>query len=135
MTKPIIGTTINARYLIESEIGKGGMGTVYRANDSVLERAVAVKLMSNSKLGTEGRARLLREAKLVAKLDHPNIVTVFDAGEYDKNPYIVMQLVEGHTLHEKPPKDLKKITTVISQVCTALEHEDVRARAEDAVGV
>lgn len=98
------------------------MGTVYRANDSALERDVAIKLMSNSKLGTEGRTRLLREAKLVAKLDHPNIVTVFDTGEVDKNPYIVMQLVEGHTLYEKPPKGLEEITTIMRQVCTALEH-------------
>lgn len=78
--------------------------------------------MSNTDLGTEGRARMLREAQLTAKLEHPNIVTVYDAGEYEEKPFIVMQLVEGETLAEKPPKDLDETLEFAKQMCAALEH-------------
>ena len=77
------GTIINERYKIEAVLGGGGMGTVYRAHDETLQRDVALKLLSNNRLGTEGRIRLLREAQTVAKLSHPNIVTVHDVGEYN----------------------------------------------------
>ncbi len=63
----MIGTTINNRYKIENELGYGGMGTVYRAHDSTLNRDVAVKLLSNTDLGTQGRTRLLNEAQTVAQ--------------------------------------------------------------------
>ena len=118
----LIGNTINERYQVESELGRGGMGTVYRAHDSTLNRDVALKLMSNTDLGTQGRARLLNEAQTVAQLDHPNIVTVFDAGEYEGKPYIVMQLVEGGTLHEHRPDKLDEILQIVKQVCAALDY-------------
>ncbi|MBW8011253.1 MAG: protein kinase [Chloroflexi bacterium] len=118
----MIGSIINDRYRIDSELGQGGMGTVYRAHDSTLKRDVAVKLMFNAKIGTDGRARLLHEAQATAKLNHPNIVTVHDAGEIEDSPYIVMELIEGQTLHENHPNDLQEIITIIKQVCTALEH-------------
>lgn len=122
----MIGTIVNERYKIESELGRGGMGTVYRAHDSTLNRDVALKLMSNTDLGAEGRARLLNEAQTVAQLDHPNIVTVFDAGEHEGKPYIVMQLVEGGTLHEHRPADLDEILHIVKQVCAALEYAHQR---------
>ena len=117
-----IGEIINNRYKIDSELGKGGMGTVYRAHDATLKRDVAVKVLSNFKLGTEGRARLLHEAQSVAKLNHSNIVTVHDAGEIEKTPYIVMELVEGGSLHEHPPKDFEQTVVIARQLCAALEH-------------
>ncbi|MFV2044368.1 MAG: protein kinase [Anaerolineales bacterium] len=117
----MIGNTINERYQIDKELGRGGTGTVYRAHDSTLNRDVALKLMSNTNLGTEGRARLLHEAQTIAQLDHPNIVTVFDAGEYERAPYIVMQLVEGGTLHEQRPDSLDETLRIVKQVCAALE--------------
>jgi len=122
----LIGNTINERYQVKSELGRGGMGTVYRAHDSTLNRDVALKLMSNTDLGTQGRARLLNEAQTVAQLDHPNIVTVFDAGEYEGKPYIVMQLVEGGTLHEQRPDNLDEILDVVKQVCAALDYAHQR---------
>jgi len=122
----LIGNTINERYQVKSELGRGGMGTVYRAHDSTLSRDVALKLMSNTDLGTQGRARLLNEAQTVAQLDHPNIVTVFDAGEYEGKPYIVMQLVEGGTLHEHRPDNLDEILHVVKQVCAALDYAHQR---------
>ncbi len=122
----LIGNTINERYQVKSELGRGGMGIVYRAHDSTLNRDVALKLMSNTDLGTQGRARLLNEAQTVAQLDHPNIVTVFDAGEYEGKPYIVMQLVEGGTLHEHRPDNLDEILHVVKQVCAALDYAHQR---------
>jgi ABC-type oligopeptide transport system substrate-binding subunit/predicted Ser/Thr protein kinase len=118
----MIGTTIHDRYLIEAEIGKGGMGTVYRAHDSLLKRDVALKLISKSEMGSEGRARLLEEAQFVAGLKHANIVTIYDVGDVEDSPFIVMELVEGQSLREKAPNDFEEIVTVTIQVCDALGH-------------
>lgn len=98
------------------------MGTVYRAHDQTLRREVAIKLLSNTRLGTEGRARLLREAQIVAGLDHPNIVTVFDVGEYQGDPFIVMQLLEGGTLHDHRPGSLEETVEITKQICAALDY-------------
>jgi hypothetical protein len=100
----MIDSVLNDRYRLGEELGRGGMGTVYRAHDTVLDRDVAVKLLSQSGLGTEGRARLLNEARAAAQLNHPNIVSIYDAGQAGKVPYIVMELVKAR-LHEQPPKD------------------------------
>jgi tetratricopeptide (TPR) repeat protein/predicted Ser/Thr protein kinase len=118
----MIGSCLNDRYRIEAEIGHGGMGTVYRGHDDTLERDVAIKLLTKMGLGTESRARLLQEAQAIAKLNHPNIVTVYDAGETEELPFIVMEFVEGQTLHEKEPESLEEILAIMSQVCAALEH-------------
>ena len=64
----MIGATLQNRYRLDAELGHGGMGVVYRAHDTLLERDVAVKVLSATVLGTEGRARLLREAQAIAKL-------------------------------------------------------------------
>ena len=110
------------RYRLLSELGRGGMGTIYRARDQALERDVAVKILTPSDLGTAGRARLLREAQAAAQLNHPNIVTIFDVGEADGTPFIVMELVDGTSLHEQPAMAAADWIRVASQVCTALEH-------------
>lgn len=119
-------TLINQRYRLEAELGRGGMGTVHRAFDTTLEREVAVKLVTGYQLETEGRARLLQEAKSIAQLNHPNIVTVFDAGEMHQAPYIVMELVDGVSLHQHPPEDLKQLVEIAAQVCAALQHAHQR---------
>ncbi|MGH2619793.1 MAG: serine/threonine-protein kinase, partial [Anaerolineales bacterium] len=113
---------LSERYELREELGRGGMGAVYRAHDKVLDRDVAVKLLSESGLGTEGRERMLREAQAIAKLNHPNIVQVHDAGQLDGTPYIVMELVEGHSLHDRPPQDFDGIVAVAREICAALEH-------------
>ncbi len=118
----MISTTLLDRYRLEAELGRGGMGVVYRAHDALLDRPVAVKLLSAAALGTEGRARLLREARAAAQLNHPNIASVYDAGESDGVPFIVMELVEGHSLNEDRPSTLEDIVTISRQVCEALEH-------------
>ena len=118
----MIGEVINGRYRLDSGLGQGGMGTVYHAHDSVLDREVAIKVMANTRLGTEGRSRLLTEARMVAKLKHPNIVTVFDAGEFEGQPFVVMEYVQGETLNEHEMDGLVEIVQVTKQICSALQY-------------
>ncbi|MBI3163886.1 MAG: protein kinase, partial [Chloroflexi bacterium] len=118
----MIGVTILNRYKIESELGKGGMGTVYKARDSLLNRAVAIKFLHTTGVGTEGRSRLLQEARAVAQLNHPNIVSVYDAGEVDGNPFIVMELVKGETLRKVGKPTLADTLRMAGQICLALDH-------------
>lgn len=118
----MIGTRLNTRYRIDAELGRGGMGIVYRAYDDLLGRDVAVKVLNDAGLGAQGRARLLREAQAVAKLNHPNIVSIHDVGEADGNLFVVMEFVKGDSLYKRRPADLDEILTVTRQVCAALEH-------------
>jgi oligopeptide transport system substrate-binding protein len=118
----MLGTLLNDRYRIDAELGRGGMGVVYRAHDTLLDRAVAVKVLNDSGLGTEGRARLLREAQAAARLNHANIVSIYDAGEVEGIPFIVMELVEGQTLRQYRSASLDETLLIIRQVCAALEH-------------
>ena len=88
-----------ARYRIIGRLGAGGMGEVYRARDEQLDRDVAVKVLpTSSNDDPTARARLVREAKAAAALNHPNICTVHEVGEADGQAYIAMELVEGQTL-------------------------------------
>ena len=83
MTTPV-GTLLNGRYRLDAQIGTGGMSTVYRAFDTVLERQVAIKLLHrNIAQDSDQLERFRREARAVAQLNHPHIVTVIDAGEDD----------------------------------------------------
>jgi tetratricopeptide (TPR) repeat protein len=118
----MISTVLNERYRLDAELGRGGMGVVYRAHDTLLERDVALKVLSKADLGTEGRARLLHEARAAAQLNHPNIVSIYDAGEVEGTSFIVMELVEAPTLFEHRPGSLDEILSVAQQICDALEH-------------
>jgi DNA-binding SARP family transcriptional activator len=121
---PVVSQTdaLHDRYQTEAEIGRGGMGVVYRARDTLLERDVAVKELSGAALDAAGQTRLLHEARAAASLNHPNIVSVFDAGEASGMLFIVMELVEGGTLGETRPAELRDIIRVARQICSALEH-------------
>jgi serine/threonine-protein kinase len=93
-----IGTVI-AGYRIDARIGRGGMGVVYRAQHLQLERQAALKLIAPDLAESSGfRERFAREARIAAALEHPNIVTVYDAGEIDGTLYLAMQYVEGSDL-------------------------------------
>jgi serine/threonine protein kinase len=122
----MIGTTLHHRYRLDAELDRGGMGVVYRAHDLLLDRPVAVKVLNRPNLGPEGRARLLNEARAAARLDHPNIVAVYDAGQAgegdDGTPFIVMQLVEGESLRDQPPSSLDETLAIAGQICAALNH-------------
>jgi len=96
------GTRVG-RYVIRDVIGVGGMGAVYSAYDPELNRKVALKVLRTRKKGggqhiSEGRSRLMREAQAMARLSHPNIVTVFDVGSFEGEIYLAMELVDGTTL-------------------------------------
>lgn len=118
----MIGKILNNRYKVQNEIGQGGMGIVYFGYDNALEREVAIKVLTKSGLGTEGRGRLLSEAQMAAKLNHTNIITVYDVGEEDGVPFIVMEYVQGESLHEQPPESIDGTLVVMRQVCAGLQH-------------
>jgi eukaryotic-like serine/threonine-protein kinase len=119
-SKLILGTTLGGRYRLDERIGHGGMSTVYRAFDTVLERQVAIKLMHREIASDSDQLeRFRREARAVAQLNHPHIVTVIDAGEWDVQetdddgehteaggtPYIVLEHVAGETLKDLIRRD------------------------------
>jgi tetratricopeptide (TPR) repeat protein len=86
------------RYRLDRELGRGGMGVVWQAWDPALERAVAIKLLVPEAAGEHHAARLLREARALARLQHPNVVAVHDVGEADGEVFIATELVDGETL-------------------------------------
>jgi tetratricopeptide (TPR) repeat protein len=86
------------RYRIVHRIGSGGMGTVYSAFDPTLDRTVALKVLHDKVESADAEQRLLREAQAMARLSHPNVVTVHDAGLKEGRPYVAMELIEGHDL-------------------------------------
>ena len=113
---------LGKRYRVEGEIGRGGLGIVYRAHDTRLDRAVAIKTLAAGTLGDEARKQLLNEARAAARLNHPNIISLFDASESNGDAYIVMELVEGRSLHEQRPDSLAGVIDVARQICQALAH-------------
>jgi serine/threonine-protein kinase len=97
----VIGTLLCGRYRLEERIGSGGMSTVYRAYDDTLERWVAIKVLHQSMEDDSVQLeRFRREARMVARLSHPHVVTVIDAGEDDGHPFIVFEYVDGETLKQ-----------------------------------
>ncbi len=86
------------QYTIETELGAGGMGTVYRAVDSKLHRPVAIKFLSDDLADAAARRRFQREAQMASSLNHPHILTVYDVGEFDGRQYLVTEFVDGGTL-------------------------------------
>ncbi|HLV94656.1 MAG TPA: protein kinase [Candidatus Acidoferrales bacterium] len=96
----MIGETLG-RYVIAGEIGRGGMGVVYRARDPLLNREIAIKVLSESPtIGTVGREHLLHEARAASALNHPNICIIHEVGEQDGRFFIVMELIDGKPLSE-----------------------------------
>ncbi len=112
------------RFILLGKLGEGGMGVVYKARDTVLNREVAIKVLPVAKAGdSERRARLLQEARAASALRHPNIVTIHDIGEESGQQYVVMELVDGKPLSERIPRDGMRLAEVLktaSQVAGAL---------------
>jgi eukaryotic-like serine/threonine-protein kinase len=101
-SRSVIGTVLSARYRLESKLGSGGMSTVYLARDETLERWIAIKVLHREISDQPDQIeRFRREARSVAQLSHPNIVSVIDAGEDGGYPYIVFEYVEGETLKQR----------------------------------
>ena len=89
-----IGTTLNQRFLLERELGRGGMGAVYSATDQLLERKVAIKVL-NEQSGEEVGKRLRLEAQIAARLLHENVVRIYDLGHVESAYFLVMEEVNG----------------------------------------
>jgi hypothetical protein len=119
---PAPGAILRERYRLDSELGRGGMGTVYRATDLELQREVAVKVLSATSHSSDARERLIREARAAAALNHPHIVTIHDVGESAGVPFLVMELIAGPRLSEVRPTDLSRVVSIAVQICAALEH-------------
>jgi serine/threonine protein kinase/Tol biopolymer transport system component len=118
------GTKLGS-YEILSPLGAGGMGEVYRARDTRLDRPVAIKILTAALAEQpEARSRFEREARTISSLNHPNICTLHDIGSQDGTTYLVMEYVEGETLAErlrKGPLSLKQAFEYGMQICDALE--------------
>src|SRR6266481_1342529 len=98
--RPLAPGTQIGPYRIESPLGQGGMGTVYRALDTKLKRPVAVKFLSDALADAAARGRFQREAQMASSLNHPHIVTVHDVGEHEGRQYIVTEFIDGGTLKD-----------------------------------
>ena len=92
------GEHVGSRYIVLDELGRGGMGIVYRAYDPELDRRLALKLIHERDRDALGSERLLREAQALAQLSHPNVVAVYDVGTFGSSVFMTMELVEGTTL-------------------------------------
>jgi hypothetical protein len=98
----VIGTLLSGRFRLEERVGSGGMSTVYRAFDETLERWVAIKILQTEIAEDDDQLeRFRREARTVARLNHPHVVTVIDAGEDQGLPYIVFEYISGETLKDR----------------------------------
>ncbi len=122
MSASPIGSVLAGRYRIDSLIGSGGMADVYRGVDATLDRPVAVKILTDR--SGDIRQRFLREARSMARLNHANIVSVYDAGESDGISYIIMELAEGRTLRNliDEGSTAEHTISLFVELCDALEY-------------
>jgi hypothetical protein len=123
---------INERYRLERRLGRGGMGTVYSATDTVLERPVAIKVIRDeATTPLDLDARFRREARAAASFSHPHVVRVYDFGvEHSGRPFLVMELLEGTTLRERLAADTRieraEMLHILRGVCAALSAAHAR---------
>ena len=122
---PLASGTRLGPYEITGPLGAGGMGEVYRARDTRLERTVAIKILpAHLSSDTLRRQRFEREAKTISRLDHPHICVLYDVGHQDGTDYLVMECVEGETLAkrlEKGPLPLEQVLKYGAQIADALD--------------
>lgn len=123
----MIGQTLGGRYEILERVGGGGMALVYKGQDLLLHRKVAVKVLRQQYVyDEEFIRRFRREAQSAASLSHPNVVSIYDVGQEDEIHYIVMEYIEGTTLNElikeRSPLQVEEAINIASQICDALDH-------------
>jgi serine/threonine-protein kinase len=127
LSDPLVGRVVDGRYRIGPRIARGGMASVYEATDLRLDRVCAVKVMHPG-LGDdeEFAARFVREARSAARLDHPNVVAVFDQGHDEGTVFLVMEYVAGHTLRDvirkESPMSPARALALVEPVLSALAH-------------
>jgi len=121
----LIGRTLDGKYRIVEQIGRGGMASVFKAYQPALDRYVAIKVLpAEHALAPGFSERFVREARAVAQLNHPNILPVIDFGQEEGLSYIVMKYVASGTLKDRlgRPMDLTETTRIIEQIAAALDH-------------
>jgi eukaryotic-like serine/threonine-protein kinase len=119
---PQNGTVIGDVYTVDGELGGGAMGLVLAATDRVLGRKVAIKLIRSNLRADDFRERFMLEARAMALVSHPNVVTIHAFGEHEGSPFMVMELVEGQTLdnwltEQAPHPDVDEALRILNQVC------------------
>ncbi|HQQ77762.1 MAG TPA: ABC transporter substrate-binding protein [Thermoanaerobaculia bacterium] len=125
----MIGTKLADRYEILSELGRGGMGVVYRAKDPVLNRDVAVKLIPPGNLTKDAEERFQREAQIVAQMDHPSIVPIYDLGRHEGSLFFVMPVLANTNLRQLLREGSLRLGDVLdvgTQVADALDYSHTR---------
>ena len=116
-------TLAAGRYRVERTLGSGGMAVVYLAHDEELHRGVAIKVLAEHLADDDSfRARFLQESKLAGRLSHPNVVQVYDAGESEGSPYIVMEYVPGDTIAQRGKLSSRDAVPLALQACAGLQH-------------
>jgi serine/threonine protein kinase len=121
------GQRLIERYDVIKKLGQGGMATVYLAQDTRLEREVAIKVIHDDQLNSDdGVERFIREARTISSLNHPNIVQIYDIVHHENTYFIVMEYIDGHSLHEllaqHDPLSGDQIISIASQICAGLAH-------------
>ncbi len=125
-------------YQVLEVIGSGGMGTVYRARDTRLHREVALKVLRRNVSVSRARDRFLREARAVSSLSHPSICTLFDIGEHNGDPFLVMELLRGESLKERiqrgplPPEEIRQVAVSLASALQSAHgrgiiHRDIKS--------
>lgn len=118
----VIGTTLNQRFTLEKELGRGGMGAVYRAVDQVLQRSVAIKVLKDHSADEFGK-QIRIEAQILARLLHENVVRIYDFGEADGTYFLVMEEVDGTSFARRWRRlPLVERLRIVAQVAEALEY-------------
>jgi len=124
---PSLSHLQNGRYAVLKKLGEGGKGVVYKARDTVLNRVVAVKMLKTAVAGEEAHSRFMREAQTVGKLNHPNIVSIYDVGKEDDKQFFVLEFVDGMSLRElmgtypEGKCDIQTVLRIGMDVCNALQ--------------
>lgn len=126
-TEATAGRRLMGHYRLLVEIGRGGMGTVYRAHDTVLEREVAVKVLHRHLAkDLDYESRFLEEARATARLSHPNIIQLYDAGRHEQDLFLVMEFLQGRTLGELLREQMRlpvdAALDIVRQAASALGH-------------
>jgi predicted ATPase/class 3 adenylate cyclase/tRNA A-37 threonylcarbamoyl transferase component Bud32 len=133
----LVGALVAGRYQVLEQLGKGGMGAVYVAEQQPLERKVALKVLrGRHHHDAEARERFVREARAASRLNHPNIATVYDFGTAEDGPFLAMELVEGVTLKQKMIRPLpwRRAISLVTQIarglaaahCHGIVHRDIK---------
>jgi serine/threonine-protein kinase len=129
--RTVVERALASAYELDREIGRGGMGIVYRARDRRLKRHVAIKLLPPElAYRSEIRSRFLREAETAAQLSHPHIVPIYSVDEVDGLVYFVMSCIEGDNLgkriHDRGPLPVEDVRRILAEVADALAYAHAR---------